>query len=297
VKGWLEVTNMKQKVTLLHPHGPRRPVKVVAVTGGKGGVGKTSICANIAMALAALGRRVLLVDGDLGLANAHLMFGLRPARNLRHFVRGTHSLGDVVVEGPAGLKLVAGASGFDDMANLQPSEHAGIIRAFNDLETHLDVMLIDTAPGIGDSVLQFAGAAHRSLVILRDEPASIADAYAIVKLLHQRKQLARFDIVTNMATQSDGEAAFGKLNRAVERFLPVALTHAANIPADERVARAVRSQTTVVASFPKSLAALALKRLAYRVDAWSVPTEPTGNIEFFADRLMRRKARVVEIAL
>jgi flagellar biosynthesis protein FlhG len=283
-------------VTLLHPRAPRRPVKVVAVTGGKGGVGKTSICANIAMVLASLGRRVMLVDGDLGLANAHLMFGIRPEATLRHVVRGTHALDEVVIEGPAGLKLVAGASGFDDMAALQPAEHAGIIRAFNELETQVDVMLIDTAPGIGDSVLQFAGAAHRSIVVVRDEPASVADAYAIVKLLHQRKHVSRFDIVTNMASQAEGEAAFRRLFGTAERFLPVALTHAANIPTDERLARAVRSQTTVVQAYPKSAAALSLKRLAYRVDAWQAPAEPSGNIEFFADRLLRRRARVVEIA-
>lgn len=264
----------------------RTPVKVVAVTGGKGGVGKSAISANIALALALLGRRVMLLDGDLGLANAHLLLGLRPQRTLRHVVRGECSLQDAIVKGPAGLRLVAGANGFQDMARLTELEHAGIIRCFSEYESRLDVLMIDTASGISDSVLQFAGAANHSIVVVRDEPASIADAYSIIKLLYREKRIEQFSVVSNMCSGEAGARVFEHLRRTAERFLPVTLMHTANIPADEKLARAVRCQRPVVTAFPRSQATRALQKLAARVDGWEAPSMASGRLEFFVERLL-----------
>lgn len=266
----------------------RDATKVVAVTGGKGGVGKTTICANVALSLALAGRRVMLLDGDLGLASAHLLLGLRPRRTLRHVVRGDCGLREAISHGPGGLQLLAGANGFMDMVNLSAAEHAGIVNCFGEYESRLDVLMVDTAPGICDSVLQFTAAASHPVVIVRDEPASLADAYSIVKLLNTEKHIEHFDVVTNMTTSEGGSRVFAHLRRTVERFLSVGLTHAGNVPADDRLAKAVRSQRPVITAFPRSSAATALNRLAQRVDGWLPPAKPSGRIEFFVDRLIAR---------
>ena len=266
-----------------------RPVKVVAVTGGKGGVGKTSLCANLALALATTQRRVMVLDGDLGLASVNLMFGIQSEATLRDVVRGTHTLAEIVIRGPAGIRIVPGSSGFLEMTRLSSHEHAGIVRAFGDLERDLDLLLVDTAPGISDSVLQFAGAAHYPLIVVCDEPASIADAYAIVKLLVKERGARAIAVVTNQTRAEQGRALFARFERIVARFLPVALTHAGNIPYDERMTRSIRCRQPIVTAYPRSPAALALKHLAERIDAWPTRTEVRGDLEFFVERLLPSK--------
>lgn len=266
----------------------QRPVKVITVTGGKGGVGKSNICANLAVALSMIGRRVMLLDADLGLANVDVMLGLQPHYNLADVVRGERSLQDVVVYGPAGVMVVPGASGLSDMANLTPAHHAGIIHAFSELTMDLDTLLVDTAAGISDGVLRFAEAAHEVLVVVCDEPTSITDAYAIIKLLSAERGVTRFRIVTNMTRQGgDGSGLFQKLLRVTDRFLQVSLDHAGSIPFDDRVWRAVQLQTPFVTAFPTSFAAGAIKKLAHRADKWELPTAARGNIEFFVERLLQ----------
>jgi flagellar biosynthesis protein FlhG len=264
----------------------RKPVKVVAVTGGKGGVGKSSICANVALALAMAGQRVMLLDGDLGLASAHLLLGLQPRRTLRHVVRGECTLMEAISHGPAGLQLLAGANGFADMARLSVNEHAGIVNCFGEYESRLDVLMVDTAPGISDSVMQFAGAASHALIVVRDEPASIADAYSIIKLLNAEKSVEHFDVVTNMTSPEAGMRVFQHLLNIVERFLAVRLTHAGNVPCDDKLVKAVRCRRPVIAAFPRSSAAKSLIRLARRIDGWGLPTNASGRVEFFVDRLI-----------
>ena len=153
-----------------------RPVKVITVTGGKGGVGKTNIAANLSVALSMLGRRVMLLDADLGLANVDVMFGLQPHHNLADVIRGERSLNEIIVNGPAGVMVVPGASGISDMADLTPAHHAGLISAFSELTHDLDTLIVDTAAGISDGVLRFAEAAHETLVVVCDEPTSITDS-------------------------------------------------------------------------------------------------------------------------
>ena len=262
-----------------------KPVKVVAVTGGKGGVGKSAICANVALCLASMGRRVLLLDGDLGLANAHLMLGVRPRYTLRNVVRGECSLHKAICDGPGGLKLLAGANGFLDMAQLAVSEHAGIVNCLSEYEQKLDVLMVDTAPGVSDSVLQFAGAASTAVVVVRDEPASIADAYAIIKILNTEKRIEHFDVVTNMTSSERGARVFSHLQKTVDRFLTATLAHTGNVPADDKVLRAVRSKRPVLTAFPRSSAAKSLHRLARRIDDMPPPANASGRLEFFGDRL------------
>ncbi|NND60328.1 MAG: AAA family ATPase, partial [Gammaproteobacteria bacterium] len=159
------------------------PVNVIAVTGGKGGVGKTCTSVNLAVALAQEKQRVLLLDADLGLANVDVMLGVHPRYNLSHVLNSSCALEDIIVDGPAGIKIVPAASGRRRMADLAAAEHAGLISAFGELAISFDTLIVDTAAGIANSVISFSQASQNVVVVVCDEPASITDAYALMKIL------------------------------------------------------------------------------------------------------------------
>src|SRR5216683_3492752 len=264
-----------------------RPVKVIAVTGGKGGVGKTTVSANLAVAIAAQGRDVMLVDADLGLANVDVVLGLNTRFHLGHVVSGECALEDAIVTGPHGLQIVPAASGIKRMANLSDTEQAGIIRAFSDLYHRVDVMIVDTAAGLHDSVLTFSQAAQHVLVVVCDEPASITDAYALIKVLSREHGVQRFQILANQTRRSgEGPELFQKISRVCDRFLNVALEFAGSVPFDDYLRRAVQRQTAVVDAYPASISSIALKNLASKADKWSVPEGARGHLEFFVERMV-----------
>lgn len=265
-----------------------RPVKVIAVTGGKGGVGKTNISVNLSMALAQMRRRVVLLDADLGLANVDILLGLRANHTLADVLSGECSLRDVMVTGPAGIRIVPASSGIQHMSSLSPQEHVGLINAFSELEDQLDVLVIDTAAGISDTVVSFVRASQEVLVVVCDEPSSITDAYALIKLLNKEYGMYRFRVVANMTrTVHEGRNLFNKLNGVCERFLDVTLQYVGQVPFDETVRRAVQKQTPLLEFAPGCKAAQAIRALAQQVDTWPVPVTPTGNLEFFVERLLQ----------
>ncbi len=264
-------------------------VKVIAVTGGKGGVGKTNVTINTAVALAELGKRVLVLDADLGLANCDVLLGLRAEKNLSHVLSGECELEEILVEGPRGIMIVPAASGTQSMVELTPAQHAGLIRAFSELRTPCDVLLIDTAAGISDMVLSFSRAAQDVMMVVCDEPTSITDAYAMIKLLSREHGVFRFKIVANMARSlREGQELFAKLTKVTDRFLDVALELVATIPFDENVRKSVRRQQVVTEAFPKSAASLAFRTLAAKALTWPVPAQPSGHLEFFIEQLVAR---------
>jgi len=264
-----------------------RPVKVIAVTGGKGGVGKTTVSANLAVSIAAQGRDVMLVDADLGLANVDVVLGLNTRFHLGHVVSGECALEDAIVTGPHGLQIVPAASGVKRMANLTDTEQAGIIRAFSDLYHRVDVMIVDTAAGLHDSVLTFSQAAQHVLVVVCDEPASITDAYALIKVLSREHGVRRFQILANQTRRSgEGPELFQKISRVCDRFLNVALEFAGSVPFDDYLRRAVQRQSAVVEAYPASISSIALKNLAVKADKWSVPQGARGHLEFFVERMV-----------
>jgi flagellar biosynthesis protein FlhG len=264
-----------------------RPVKVIAVTGGKGGVGKTTISANLAVSIAAQGRDVMLVDADLGMANVDVVLGLHTRFHLGHVVTGECALEDAIVTGPHGLQIVPAASGIKRMANLSDAEQAGIIRAFSDLYHRVDVMVVDTAAGLHDSVLTFSQAAQHVLVVVCDEPASITDAYALIKVLSREHGVRRFQVLANQTRRSgEGPELFQKISRVCDRFLNVTLEFAGSVPFDDYLRRAVQRQTAVVEAYPASISSIALKNLAVKADKWSVPQGARGHLEFFVERMV-----------
>ena len=264
-----------------------KPVKVIAVSSGKGGVGKTNVSVNLAAALAKDGKEVLLMDADLGLANVDVLLGLNPSYDLSHVISGERSLEEVMIDGPANIKVIPASSGVSRMANLTTAEQMGLINAFNELGHAIDVMVVDTAAGISDSVVNFCSASQEVVVVVCDEPASITDAYAFIKVMSREHKVERFQILANMThTSHEGRELFNKLSKATDRFLDVMLTYMGTIPYDERLRKAVQHQRAVVEAFPRSPSALALKRIAKQIDKWPDAETTGGQLEFFIERLI-----------
>lgn len=263
-------------------------VKVIAVTGGKGGVGKTNVSVNLSLALGDLGRKTVLMDADLGLANVDVILGLRPKRNIQDVLAGECGLKDVMLEVNDNVRIVPASSGTQEMTSLGAHEHAELIYAFNEVADDIDVLIIDTAAGISDSVISFVRAAQEVLVVVCDEPTSITDAYALIKLLNRDYQMTRFRVLANMvASDAEGRNMFSKLLTVTDRFLDVTLQYVGSIPYDENVRKSVQRQTPVLKAFSKTKAALAYRQLATKVDSWPVQSMPRGHLEFFVERLVQ----------
>jgi len=265
----------------------QRPVQVIAVTSGKGGVGKTSTSVNLAVSMAMDGRRVMLLDGDLGLANIDVMLGLQPQRNISHVLDGSCALEDTIITGPSGVMVVPASSGKRNMAELSPAEHAGLVRAFSELRRPLDTLIVDTAAGIADSVITFSQASQEIIVVVTNDPQSLTDAYALIKVLSRDHGVRRFQVLSNMThTPAEAREIFENLRRVSERFLNVTLVDIGTIPADEWLRRAVRRQRAVVDAYPSAPSAHAYRELARRVAGWTMPEGTRGNLEFFVERLI-----------
>jgi flagellar biosynthesis protein FlhG len=273
------------------------PVQVIAVTGGKGGVGKTSVAVNLAAAQAARGKRVLLLDGDLSLANVDVLLGLTPRFTLEHVLDGRCTLEEAIIHAPQGFRVIPAASGITRMAELSTAENLGLVQAFSNLTTGLDVLIVDTAAGIANSVRQFCQASQHVLLVVRDEPASLTDAYALVKVLSREHRTANFRVLANMVQRpGDGEILFRKLERVTSRFLDVVLDYAGEIPEDPYVRNAIREQRTLMDAYPSSPAGRAFKKLALSTDKWPTASSPRGNLEFFVERLVGNGAPRLEAA-
>ena len=231
----------------------RGPVRVVAVCSGKGGVGKTNVAANMAIALGARRRNVCLLDADVSLANVDVLLGLQPRFNLSHVIRGEVDLNGAVLDGPGGIRIIPASSGSFHMTDLPAAAQAGIIQAFSELRQQPDVLVVDTAAGIAPGVARFVQAAQHAVVVVCDEPASITDAYALIKVFSQHYGVSRFNVVTNQCrTRSAGDKLFSKLARVADQYLDVVLRHLGNVPRDDYLVKAVQQQRAVVDAYPLS---------------------------------------------
>jgi flagellar biosynthesis protein FlhG len=265
----------------------KRKVKVITVTGGKGGVGKSSVSLNIAVALTLLGKKVMLFDADLGLANIDVMLGLKVDKNLGHVLSGECELKDILQTGPHGLRIVPASSGLKQMVELSMEQHAGLIRAFSTLDEDIDFFIVDTAAGISDMVLSFCRAAQDVLMVVCNEPTSVADAYAQMKVLSRDYGVNRFKIIGNQLHSLDeGKLMYQKLVAVTERFIDATLELVGCIPVDMNMRKAIRQRSCVVDLFPTSPAARAFKTLASRITTWPIPNVAGGHLEFFVENLI-----------
>ncbi|MFT7404488.1 MinD/ParA family ATP-binding protein [Zhongshania sp.] len=268
-----------------------RAIQVIAVSGGKGGVGKSNVAINLSVALAENGARVVLLDADFGLANVDILLGLKASNTIEQVLDGQCSLQDILLTGPAGIRIIPASSGTRRLSMLSSLEHAGLIRAFSDISGQLDVLIIDTAAGISDSVVNFLSAAHEVLMVVCNEPSSITDAYALIKLLKRDFGRSRFRILANMvADEGEGRQLFESLNQVCAQFLDVALIYAGTVPFDLKLRDAVRQQEPVILAAPSSPSARALRDLAKQVQTWPLPAKAQGHLVFFVERLLALNA-------
>ena len=259
------------------------PTRLIAFSSGKGGVGKTFLSLNVAAALAMSGRSVLLFDGDLGLANVHVLLGMQPELALSDALAGRCTIGQTLLDGPSGVKVLPGASGNRGMAELTTSEMTRVIQAIDGLTPAPDYMLIDTGAGIGTQVTTLARLADSIVVVVRDEPASLADAYGLIKVMHQDFGSRNIDIVVNDAADvKRGEAVYHRLSQVATKFLGLPLTLAGVVPHENATVTATRRRETLLTAAPHSAAAIAIRQIAARLE-----TSRAGSSgpRFLVDRL------------
>ncbi len=263
----------------------RKGVRVISVTSGKGGVGKSSVVVNLALALANEGERVLVLDADVGLGNIGILLGLRPTFTLDDLFDGTRRLGEIIVTGPGGIRIVPAGSGSQRCPTLNQRERLLLMDELDALDEEFDVLIIDTESGVSENVTYFNVAAQEIMLVLSPEPTSLADLYALIKLLTNRHGERSFRVLVNMVRDSDeGLEMFKKLSQVVSRFLDVSLDYFGCIVRDDRLIDAVRKQMAVVELHPRSPAAGCFAKLARALK--NSPTSPPmkGNIQFLFRR-------------
>jgi flagellar biosynthesis protein FlhG len=286
------------QLELVTPKRAGADVQVIAISSGKGGTGKTTVAVNLAAALAEAGRKVLLLDGDLGLANVDVLLGLTPACTIEQVLKGERRLEEILLHTPEGIGVIPAASGVTRLAQLPLPELNAVVSAFSTLPASYDTLVIDTAPGLIESVLTFCQAAQHQLLVIRNEPASLTDAYALIKVLSRERCVGRFRILVNMVRgDCEPQRLFQRLQRVTDRFLDVALEYAGEIPNDDAVARAVCAQRTVLAAYPGGPAARAYRRLARIVSAWPACERASGGLQFFLERILARPAARLKVAI
>ena len=270
------------------PHVEGRPVRVLSVTSGKGGVGKTNVSVNLGLALSRLGQKVLLFDTDLGLANVDLILGLKPAYTIHDVLARTKTISDVVVEGPEGLLVLPASSGVDEVPDLSEEERLDLVAQFENWDQPIDVMILDTGDGIGKNVMYFNIVSQHILVVVTPEPTSITDAYALIKVLATRYHEKRFQLLINQVRdEKQAIDVFRHIAKIANRFLDVSINYFGHIPTDPNIPRAVQLRVPILTSFPNSPAAKTFGNLAANVLKLAIPKSPKGNIQFLWRHVLR----------
>jgi flagellar biosynthesis protein FlhG len=240
-----------------------RLARAIAITSGKGGVGKTNVAVNLAVCLAQAGKRVCLLDADLGLANADVLCGVTARVTLEDVICRGRRLSETVLLGPGGFRLIPGASGVAKLADLGPRQRAGLLEQLLALERVADVIVIDTGAGLGANVLSFAGAAGTTVVVTTPEPTALTDAYAMIKTLMIRSPETKIEVLVNLAAdRTEGEAVFHRISKVCETFLRRPIGFAGWIPADLAVVDAVKRRQPLMVLHPRSGAGRCMLKVA-----------------------------------
>jgi len=261
--------------------------RVIAVTSGKGGVGKTNIVGNLAVAMTRLGKRVVIIDADVGLANIDIVFNLRPKYNIRHLVSGEKTLSQVMMKTNHGIGILPGGSGFADLTRFSEGEKLTLLSEFEAFSDMADIILLDTGAGISSNVLYFNASADQCLVVATTEPTSITDAYALMKVMSQDYGIKYFKLVVNMTDNRTGaKKVYGSLSNAMDKFLKnVVLEYCGDIPFDPALQKAVRNRSILLDTVKQSPAADAMSDLAKNLLNDNRTNQNQGNLTFFMNRV------------
>ena len=244
----------------------RPKTQVVAITSGKGGVGKTNIVANLGFSISQLGKRVLIFDADLGLGNLDIMLGITPRYNLSHVIAGKKRMADITLDGPGNLKILPAASGIQELTELKEEQRGRILDEFNLLTHSIDVLLIDTASGISSNVVYFSNAADEIVVVVSPEPTSITDAYALMKVLSLRYSRRKFKLLINLVRDpEESYEVFSQLSVVTDRFLDISVDYLGYILFDQNITKCIKLQKVVTEVFPYTKASRCFSLLANKI--------------------------------
>ncbi|SDK46011.1 MinD/ParA family protein [Natronincola ferrireducens] len=252
---------------IIKSDGKSKPsTRIICITSGKGGVGKTNFTANLAIALANLNKKVVVIDADLGLANVDVILGVIPQHTLLDVVKFNKSITDVMTTGPRGIKVISGGSGIHDLVDMSKESLEILIEQFNEINSHADILLIDTGAGLSKSVMSFVLAADEIIVVTTSEPTSITDAYAMIKTIGGYKESKKIKVIINrVENTNEGKATFEKLKNAAEKFLGIGIEKLGFIIDDYHVSRAVKIQNPFIIEYPNSSAAKSIEMIALKL--------------------------------
>ncbi len=272
------------------PDCTKRCVKTIAVTSGKGGVGKTNVVVNLAIALKELGKEVMIVDGNLGLSNIDILLHMAPPHNIEHMLRGTMTLRDVVVEGPHGVKILPAGRGVQELTALNESQRLRIMEEVDAYDQQVDVLLIDTAAGITEDAAFFCTAAQEIVVVTSPEPTATADTCALIEVLYTRHQEKEFHVLVNSVRRpEEGIEVFRQLSRAAEKLVHISLDYLGCLPYDESVRTAVREQKAFIDAYPDSPASRRIREIALKI--FDQNARVKGTLQFFIKNLLLASTR------
>lgn len=262
-------------------------MRVLSVTSGKGGVGKTNFVTNLAYVLSKFGKNVYIFDADIGLANIDVLLGLTPEFNLQHVLNGEKSINEIIVKGPGNIKIFPASSGIQELSELNDEQKIHLLSEFGSIKDEIDFMFIDTGAGISSNVMYFNMAAREKIVIVTPEPTSITDAYAIMKVMSTKYSIDRFKLVANQVKdEAEADELYENLNSVAERFLDVTIEFTGYVCKDDNIVKSVRKQKLVTELYPNSSSSLCFVRLAKAIIENAPEDSISGNIEFFWDNLL-----------
>ncbi len=261
--------------------------RIIAVSSGKGGVGKTNFVTNIALIFKSMQKKVLLMDADIGLSNIDIMFGIAPKYNIKHLLSGEKTIKDIIVSSSQGVDIIPASSGIRELTQLSLEQKMKILTELENLDKDYDIFLIDTGAGISDNVTFFCSAAHDNVIILNSEPTSIADAYALIKVLYREYGEKNFRIVINSVRNlKEAKDTFRKISLVTERFLGITLDYLGALPYDEKIKEAIIMQKPYTALFPTSDFSKKLRDIAKEILHREVNLLK-GGMQFFLKRAMQ----------
>ncbi|MDY6949933.1 MAG: MinD/ParA family protein [Thermodesulfobacteriota bacterium] len=267
--------------------GARHNTRVIAITSGKGGVGKTNIVANLGFSLSQLGKKVLILDADVGLGNLDILLGLTPRYNLSHVIAGMKTIGQITVDGPGNMSILPASSGIQELTELTKEQKIQILTELDALLDPVDVLLIDTAAGISSNVVTFSCTAQEIIVVVSPEPTSITDAYALMKVLFLKHATSHFKLLVNLAHDSkEADEVFRQLNLVTERFLDISIEYIGHVLLDRNLTKSVKRQKLVCETYPYSAGSGCFTDLAHTISASRPGTFPQGNSHFFWDEVL-----------
>ena len=257
--------------------------RVIAVTSGKGGVGKSSVSINLAVQFTQMGKKVIILDADFGLANIEVMFGVIPKYNLSDLMVSGREISEIITEGPEGIKFISGGSGIAKLVNLDKEQVKRLVNKMSELENMADVIIIDTGAGISSTVMEFLVASPETIIVTTPEPTSITDSYALLKALSMNDNFRSEDVSIKMianrvSTESEGRNLYEKLNMVVSKFLDIDMTYLGIIPMDNNIVKAVMKQKPVSIIYPASASSKHFEEIAEKImnERTDIPPQKRG---------------------